>query len=58
VTTNADFIQRAINEKKSNHDDNPRSWIKFKVDIFIPVVENTTQKSHQRFKKSVSDRES
>ena len=44
--------------KESNHDDNTRSLIKFKVDIVIPVVENTAEKYHLRFHKRVSDRES
>ena len=54
--TNRDSIQRVLNAKKSIHDDNPRSWINFKVDIVIPVAENTTTKYHQRFHKRVSDR--
>ena len=56
LTTNRDSIQRLTNAKKSNYDDNPRSWIKFKVDILIPVVENTTQKYHQGVHKRVSNR--
>ena len=60
LTTNRDSIQRVLNAKKSNHDDNPRSWIKFKVDIVIPVAENITKgkKYHKSFHKRVSDRES
>ena len=58
-STSADqsrFYSACTHAKKSNHDDNPRSWIEFKVDIVIPVVENTTQKYHQRFHKRVSDK--
>ena len=58
VKTNRDSIHRASTKTLSNHDGNPRSWIKFKVDIVIPVVENITKKYHKSFHKRVSDRES
>ena len=36
---NGDSIHRALTQTISNHDDKPRSWVKVKVDIVIPVVE-------------------
>ena len=44
VKSNRVSIHCASTKTISNHDDNPRSWIKFKVDIVIAVVETTLQK--------------
>ena len=43
VKSNRVSIHRASTKTISNHDDNPRSWIKFKVDILIAVAETSLQ---------------
>ena len=57
VMTNRYSIHRTSTQTISNHDDNPRSWIKFKADIAISSWKHT-QKYHKCFPKIVSDRES
>ena len=54
------IIHRASTQTIRNHNENPRSTIKFKVHIVISVVENTENinKAFRKSMKRVSDRES